>query len=51
MDSRSQQINALVSNVALVQAQAIVVSTAASILTVITTLIEGEEVNTTVKLD
>ncbi|KAI6175263.1 hypothetical protein M3Y97_00669300 [Aphelenchoides bicaudatus] len=43
MDSRSQQLNALISNVALVQAQAIVVSSAASVLTLITTLIEGEE--------
>lgn len=43
MDSRSQQINALISNVALVQAQAIIVSLAASILTLITSIVEGQQ--------
>ncbi|KAI6229144.1 hypothetical protein M3Y99_01155100 [Aphelenchoides fujianensis] len=42
MDTRKQQLAALVSNLALVQAQAIVVSFAASLLTAATSLAEGQ---------
>lgn len=42
MDTRQQQLSALISNIALVQAQAIVVASAASVLTVCTTIVEGQ---------
>lgn len=45
MDSRQQQLSALISNVALVQAQAIVVSTAASVLAACTSMAEGQSVS------